>query len=86
MRRGLVAREKPWLKALQQRLITTANAISLNRARRLLISGAGHVLRQPVNANSPMQRTNHHEDAASVFGRAQSECGACGGQEPAKRS
>jgi len=61
MRRGLVAREKPWLKALQQRLITTANAISLNRARRLLISGAGHVLTQPVNAHSPMQRTNHHE-------------------------
>jgi hypothetical protein len=27
-----------------------------------------HFLRQPVKVDSPMQRTNHHEDAETVFG------------------
>jgi hypothetical protein len=27
-----------------------------------------HFLRQPVKVDSPIQRTNHHEDAETVFG------------------
>jgi len=27
-----------------------------------------HLLRQPAKVDSPMQRTNHHEDAETVFG------------------
>jgi len=27
-----------------------------------------HSLRQPAKVDSPMQRTNHHEDAETVFG------------------
>jgi len=26
------------------------------------------ILRQPAKVDSPMQRTNHHEDAETVFG------------------
>jgi hypothetical protein len=27
-----------------------------------------HILRQPAKVDSPMQRTDHHEDAETVFG------------------
>ena len=29
---------------------------------------SSHFLRQPVKVDSPIQRTNHHEDAETVFG------------------
>jgi|GEM_PF-3246888 hypothetical protein len=37
---------------------------------RKLIKGErwSHFLRQPVKVDSPIQRTNHHEDAETVFG------------------
>jgi hypothetical protein len=33
-------------------------------------------LRQPGKVDSPMQRTNHHEDAKTIFGWVQSQGGA----------
>ena len=46
-----------------------ADAAALSNA--LLAASAerwSHLLRQPAKVDSPMQRTNHHEDAETVFG------------------
>jgi hypothetical protein len=34
----------------------------------IIIERWSHFLRRPVKVDSPMQRTNHHEDAETVFG------------------
>ena len=33
-----------------------------------LVQRWSHFLRQPAKVDSPMQRTDHHEDAETVFG------------------
>jgi hypothetical protein len=49
-----------------------ANSIARSSFFHVCTCGLGerwsHFLRQPVKVDSPIQRTNHHEDAETVFG------------------
>ena len=69
------ARNFVWNPILEYTSIGTAS--NLSRIRQLDgnwrdILGVGkrwsHFVRQPVKVDSPIQRTNHHEDAETVFG------------------
>ena len=42
--------------------------LTRNQRRKNVIKRWSHFLRQPAKVDSPMQRTNHHEDAETVFG------------------
>ncbi len=49
-------------------ILKTQNINNVNKG--LTKAGAerwSHFLRQPAKVDSPMQRTNHHEDAETVF-------------------
>ena len=54
---------------MRERLIdATRRIVPVALTLLLLMQRWSHLLRQPAKVDSSMQRTNHHEDAETVFG------------------